>query len=93
MHSLVRIVSTHVELGFVAVQEFKNALKEDTVDYSTYTASVKRKRPTPRKGRKAGQMTGGDDEDDYDDDEWTGGARRQGISGRKAANTRSRLRL
>ncbi|PON83467.1 Coatomer beta subunit [Trema orientale] len=76
-------------------QEFKNALKEDTVDYSNYTASVKRKRPTPRKGRKAAaQMTGGDDEDDDDDDDnWTGGVRRLSSSGRKAINTRSRQRL
>ncbi|KAF2313653.1 hypothetical protein GH714_012604 [Hevea brasiliensis] len=30
-------------------QELKSALKEDAVDYSTYTANIKRKRPTPRK--------------------------------------------
>lgn len=79
--------------AFVCLQEFKNALREDTVDYSTYTASVKRKRPTPRKTKKAGHMNGGDDDDDYDDDDWAGGVRRMSSSGRKAINTRSRLRL
>ncbi|KAL9354735.1 hypothetical protein Peur_052705 [Populus x canadensis] len=61
-------------------QEFKGALKEDTVDYSTYTANIKRKRLTPRK-LKSGRMTG-DDEDDYDGEDGAGGGRRQG-SGRK----------
>ncbi|KAJ8750135.1 hypothetical protein K2173_014050 [Erythroxylum novogranatense] len=64
-------------------QEFKNALKEDAVDYTTYTANIKRKRPTPRK--KSGRAMGDDDDDD-DDVDWTGGARRLG-SARKI-NTR-----
>lgn len=70
-------------------------MREDAIDYSTYTANInKRKRPTPRKGRKAGHMTGGDDEDDDYDEDWAGGAGRGRLSnsGRKAANTRSRLR-
>ncbi|KAG6736520.1 hypothetical protein POTOM_060624 [Populus tomentosa] len=67
-------------------QEFKGALKEDTVDhYSAYTATIKRKRPTPRK-LKSGRMMG-DDEDDYDDEDWPGGGRRQG-SGRKDNSSR-----
>ncbi|KAA8530427.1 hypothetical protein F0562_005136 [Nyssa sinensis] len=37
-------------------QEFKIALKEDTVDYSIYTANIKRKRPPPRRGGKSGRM-------------------------------------
>lgn len=48
---------------FLTAQEFKGSLKEDTVDYSIYTANIKRKRPTPRKGRKSGYMGGEDDED------------------------------
>ncbi|KAF3444847.1 hypothetical protein FNV43_RR14540 [Rhamnella rubrinervis] len=75
--------------------DFKNALREDAIDYSTYTANItKRKRPTPRKGRKAGHMTGGDEEDDDYDEDWTGGGVRGRLSnsGRKASNTRSRLR-
>jgi cohesin loading factor subunit SCC2 len=78
---------------FLTAQEFKSSLKEDTVDYSIYTANIKRKRPTPRKGRKSGYMGGEDDEDYNDDEEWTGGVRRQSNSGRKGNNSRgSRLR-
>jgi cohesin loading factor subunit SCC2 len=78
---------------FLTAQEFKSSLKEDTVDYSIYTANIKRKRPTPRKGRKPGYMGGEDDEDYNDDEEWTGGVRRQSNSGRKGNNSRgSRLR-
>ncbi|XP_073221150.1 sister chromatid cohesion protein SCC2 isoform X2 [Cicer arietinum] len=71
-------------------QEFKNALKEDTVDYSLYTANIKRKRPTPRKGRKTGPipMVGGDFGDD-DDEDWAGGARNINFSGGRRANLRS----
>jgi cohesin loading factor subunit SCC2 len=69
-----------VSKWFVVAQEFKGALKEDTVDYSTYTANIKRKRLTPRK-LKSGRMMG-DDEDEYDDEDWAGGGWRQG-SGRK----------
>ena len=81
--------------AFFAGQEFKNALREDAVDYSTYTANIpKRKRPTPRKGRKVVQMAAANDDDDDDDDEmWTGGVRKQSISVRKSINTRSRQRL
>lgn len=71
-------------------QEFKNALKDDTVDFSTYTANLKRKRPAPRKGRKSGFR---DDEDDEEDDEdWTGGARRLSNGGRRGSYSRSRQR-
>lgn len=75
-------------LDFFSLQEFKGSLKEDVVDYSLYTASTKRKRPTPRKGRKSGYMGGEDDEDDNDDDDWTGGVRRLSNSGRKGYSTR-----
>ncbi|XP_057993435.1 sister chromatid cohesion protein SCC2-like isoform X2 [Hevea brasiliensis] len=70
-------------------QEFKSALKEDAVDYSTYTANIKRKRPTPRK-TKYGRMNGDDDDDDDDEDfDWTGGVRRQSGSGRRGNYNRA----
>lgn len=72
-------------------QEFKNALKEDTVDYSLYTANIKRKRPASRRGRKSGHMTGGDYEEDDDDEDWSGGMRKFNSSGRKG-NLRSSTR-
>lgn len=66
-------------------QEFKNALKEDTVDYSTYISNIKRKRPRPtpahahgptptptRKSVRPGRSTvkcNEEDEDDDDDDD------------------------
>lgn len=71
------------------VQEFKSALKEDAVDYTTYTANIKRKRPTPRK-TKYGRMNGdGDGDDDDDDADWKGGVRRQGGSGRRGSYGRA----
>lgn len=69
-------------------------MREDAIDYSTYTANIKRKRPTPRKPRKSGHIAvgGDDDEDDEDDnDDWRGGVRRLSNGGRKI-NTRSRVR-
>ncbi|CAN6574662.1 unnamed protein product [Malus baccata var. baccata] len=72
-------------------QEFKNALREDTIDFSTYTANIKRKRPAPRKGRKS---VGGDDEGDDDDEDYSGGARRPSNIGRRGGyGIRSRQRL
>lgn len=57
-------------------------MKEDTVDYSVYTANIKRKRPAPRRGVKSGRVIGGADEDENDDDEdWTGGRRQGGRRG------------
>ncbi|KAF7803063.1 sister chromatid cohesion protein SCC2 isoform X1 [Senna tora] len=66
-------------------QEFKNALKEDTVDYSLYTANLKKKRPPSRKVRKSGgyMAGGGDFDDDDEDDDWTGGVRKLYNSGSK----------
>lgn len=74
---------------FIA-QEFKGALKEDTVDYAAYTANVKRKRPTPRKA-KSGRIPVDDEDYDDDDDDWTGGSRRLG-SGRRGNSSRGRPR-
>lgn len=67
-------------------QDFKSTLRDDTFDYSTYTANIKRKRPTPRKGRKS--TTGGDDDDNDDDEDW-GGGRRLNNSGRKGSYNRA----
>ena len=69
-------------------QDFKNAMKEDTVDYAVYTANIKRKRPPPRRSRKCGRMMGGDDEDDEEDGDWGSGMRTSN-SGRRSS---SRLR-
>ncbi|KAI3452230.1 hypothetical protein Pfo_008895 [Paulownia fortunei] len=74
-------------------QDFKNALKEDTIDYSTYTANIKRKRPPPRRGGKAGRMVDMGDEYDEDDENWAYGVSRLNKSGRKGGNSRSRQRL
>lgn len=73
-------------------QEYKNALREDTVDYSTYTANIKRKRPPSKRGGKASRMIGREDEDYEDDDEdWTGGRRYH--SGRQSNGVRASRRL
>ncbi|XP_038880414.1 sister chromatid cohesion protein SCC2 isoform X2 [Benincasa hispida] len=63
-------------------QDFKNTLRDDAFDYSTYTANIKRKRPTVRKGRKP--TMGGNDEDIDEDEDWSGG-RRLSNSGRKGS--------
>ncbi|CAA3001619.1 sister chromatid cohesion SCC2-like isoform X5 [Olea europaea subsp. europaea] len=74
-------------------QELKNALREDTVDYSTYTANIKRKRPTPRKIGKSGRMVGVNDDPDEDDEDWGGGARSIYRGGRKGSSSTSRQRF
>uniref|UniRef100_A0A1D1Z324 Sister chromatid cohesion protein n=1 Tax=Anthurium amnicola TaxID=1678845 RepID=A0A1D1Z324_9ARAE len=74
-------------------QEFKNSLKEDTVDYSAYTASIK-KRPAPRTSRAKVVRGPEVDEDDDDDEDWTGGPRKLNFSSQKANGgrfTRQRL--
>ncbi|GMH30203.1 hypothetical protein Nepgr_032046 [Nepenthes gracilis] len=77
-------------------QDLKNALKEDTMDYSAYTANIKRKRPPSRRGGRSARLTGRDVEDDADDDddeEWTDGMRRPNRSGRQGSSFRgTRLR-
>ncbi|CAI9780691.1 unnamed protein product [Fraxinus pennsylvanica] len=74
-------------------QELKNSLREDTVDYSTYTANIKRKRPTPRKVGKSSRMVGINDDADEDDEEWGGGARSIYKGGRKGSSSTSRQRF
>ncbi|GAB2216709.1 hypothetical protein Droror1_Dr00024486 [Drosera rotundifolia] len=77
-------------------QEFKNALKEDTVDYSSYKANITRKRPAPKRGGRSARFISRDDPDDDDavDDEWTGGERRLTRSGRAVGSARgSRQRV
>ncbi|XP_076883333.1 sister chromatid cohesion protein SCC2-like [Bidens hawaiensis] len=80
---------------FQRYQEFKNALKEDTVDYSVYTSNIKRKRPPgrPRIAKAAvGHVNGGrnnrEKDDDDDDDETWGSRTRVAASGGRR-NTRS----
>lgn len=76
-------------------QDFKNALKEDTIDYSTYTANIKRKKPPPRRAGKAGRVVVDmGDEDDEDDESWAYGVSRLNKPSRRGGiNTRSRQRL
>ncbi|CAA7031303.1 unnamed protein product [Microthlaspi erraticum] len=61
-------------------QEFKNAMREDTLDYTIYSANVKRKRPTPRKSSRSAKkaVAYNEDDDDEDDDDrgWNGGGGR-----------------
>nr|XP_010923594.1 sister chromatid cohesion protein SCC2 isoform X2 [Elaeis guineensis] len=78
-------------------QEFKRLLREDTIDYATYTANIKRKHPTPRSSRSGkaarGKGEDGEDEDDDDDNDWTGGSRRLNFSNQKTNGGRvTRLR-
>ncbi|KAL3844611.1 hypothetical protein ACJIZ3_002014 [Penstemon smallii] len=73
-------------------QDFKNALKEDTVDYSTYTANIKRKRQPARRGGKAALMVDVDDEDEEDED-WGNGVSRLNKSVQKGSYKRTRQRL
>ncbi|KAI3713140.1 hypothetical protein L1987_71712 [Smallanthus sonchifolius] len=78
-------------------QEFKNALREDTIDYSVYTANIKRKRPPGRRSitkAAAVHVNGGGnngDDDDDDDGTWGSGTRVTASGGRR--NTRSQQRL
>lgn len=57
-------------------QEFKTSMKEDTIDYSTYTANIKRKRPPARssRGGKSYRETGDYEEDFIDDEDLNGGS-------------------
>lgn len=81
-------------------------LREDTMDFGTYSATVQRKRPTPRSSsrvRRTAPATatrvragGGADDDNIDDEDWTGGARVLDFSG-QASNggriTRQRVQV
>ncbi|CAC01753.1 putative protein [Arabidopsis thaliana] len=73
-------------------QEFKNAMREDTVDFTIYSTNVKRKRPTPRKTSRSAKKTVAynedDDDDDNDDRGWHGGGGR-GAARRLNYSTRS----
>lgn len=83
-------------------QEFKNALKEDTVDYSVYTANIKRKKPPGRRStstkvvgaaRTNGVTNNGDPDDDSDDENWGSGTRIASGGRRGGISTRSRQRV
>ncbi|KAM7266752.1 hypothetical protein ACFE04_008918 [Oxalis oulophora] len=90
----ITLPSTYQEL-IHRYQEFKNALKEDTVDYSTYTANIKKKRPTPRKSKSSARMGARNDDYEDDDDDYSGGPRKfaSASGGRRNYTTRgSRLR-
>ncbi|KAI4375279.1 hypothetical protein MLD38_013167 [Melastoma candidum] len=64
-------------------QEFKSALKEDTVDYAAYTANIKPKRPASRRGpRRTSGVAAGDDNDDFDDN-WSTKVRMNTSGGRR----------
>ncbi|KAL6013453.1 hypothetical protein ACLOJK_003951 [Asimina triloba] len=75
--------------------DFKASLKDDTIDYSAYTANIKRKRPPARSSRgKYARETGNDEDDDYEDGDWNPAYRRLNGSGQKAnGGRRSRQRL
>ncbi|CAH2072676.1 unnamed protein product [Thlaspi arvense] len=68
--------STYQEL-VQRYQEFKNAMREDTLDFTIYSTNVKRKRPTPRKSsrsaKKAVAYNEEEDDDEIDDRGWNGG--------------------
>ncbi|TVU40275.1 hypothetical protein EJB05_13731 [Eragrostis curvula] len=77
-------------------QDFKTLLREDTMDFGVYSATVQRKRPTPRSSsrvRRTAPATvtrvrggGGGNNDDTDDEDWTGGARVLDFSSAQASN-------
>ncbi|KAK4751335.1 hypothetical protein SAY87_004817 [Trapa incisa] len=69
-------------------QEFKNALRDDTIDYGIYTSNIKPKRPAPRRSSK--RPAAGVDED-FDDEDYAGGARLTSSSSRRS-NYRTRQR-
>ncbi|KAJ4912098.1 PHD finger family protein [Raphanus sativus] len=77
--------STYQDL-VLRYQEFKNAMREDTLDYTIYSSNVKKKRPTPRKSsrsaKKAVAYNEDDDDDDDDDRGWNGGGGR-GMTARR----------
>jgi cohesin loading factor subunit SCC2 len=60
-------------------------LREDTMDFGVYSATVQRKRPTPRSSSRVRRTApasvtrvrggGGGDDDNTDDEDWAGGAR------------------
>ncbi|KAJ4960537.1 hypothetical protein NE237_020447 [Protea cynaroides] len=86
----INLPASNVEM-IERYQELKVALKEDTVDYSTYTSSVKRRRPPARnsRGGKSYREPSADDEDDdiYDED-WTSSSRRPNYSARRGSGSR-----
>lgn len=86
---------TSYDMFLQIYQGFKNALREDTVDYSLYSANYKKKRPPIRRGGKSGRMAVGDNddsEDDEDDEDWASGGRRLSNINRKGYS-RSRQRM
>lgn len=67
------------------------ALREDTIDYSIYSASIKKKRPTSRSskgGKAANQRRTNQDDDEDDDEDWTGGPRMLDFSNQRSNGIR-----
>lgn len=62
------------------------------MDYSTYTANIKRKRPTAKRTPKAVRMTYVDDEDEGDDEDWGSGVKQLNKSGNRPKTRRTRQR-
>lgn len=73
-------------------------LREDTLDFGAYSATVQRKRPTPRSSSRVRRTApaaatrvragGGDDDDDIADEDWTGGPRVLDFSGQASNGSR-----
>ncbi|XP_031407003.1 sister chromatid cohesion protein SCC2 isoform X3 [Punica granatum] len=72
---------------FQRYQEFKNALREDTIDYGVYTSNIKPKRTASRRGSKRAAVA---DEEDYDDEDYAGAARITSSGRRGSYRTRQR---
>ncbi|PIA63024.1 hypothetical protein AQUCO_00200800v1, partial [Aquilegia coerulea] len=72
-------------------QEFKVALREDTVDYSIYSAKRKRSAQRNSRGGKTGPEMGGSDEEE-DDQERTAKQQRLSSSGSKGSSSRKSRR-
>lgn len=72
-------------------------LRDDSIDYAVYTASIPKKRQTPRnpRVRKAAAVRG--EEEEGDDDYWSGGPRNLDFSSPRSSGggrvTRSRSHL
>lgn len=86
-------MSEHHFLPYL-LQEFKNALREDTVDYAVYTANIKKRRPPAarRGGRSSSKMAVAVDEDYDDDEDWGSGARRLNSNNNSMRRSSSRIR-
>ncbi|KAJ4812552.1 Nipped-B-like protein [Rhynchospora pubera] len=78
-------------------QEYKTVLRDDSIDYAIYTASIPKKRQTPRNPRVRKSAVVRDDEEEDEDDDWIRGPRNLDFSspgsGGGGRVTRSRSHL